>query len=178
MCKGGGQSHGRHATVTFLYPGNAAKVIRLCRSGIKSPQAQETSGKLYFVASGSHTTTSASAPGMMRPLRGYRLRILAALELVTATKRFSSIFPPTWNVANVSDQPGSGRMASSPGTCYPACGLSSEGHSCGPKANSAIGTVPIRGTGQSLRPCLPLHPSLSHAGDLCLRLSAWGKCTP
>lgn len=128
MSKGGRQSHGRHVTVTFFYPGNAAKGIRLCSSGIKSSRAQETSGKLYFVASGSHTTTSASAPGMIRPLRGYRLRILAALELVTATKRFSSIFPPTWKVANVSDQPGSGRVASSPGTCYPACGFSSEGH--------------------------------------------------
>lgn len=53
--------------------------------------------EMIFVKSGSHSTRSASEPTAMRPLRGYRLKILAAFVLVTATNWFSSILPVTWN---------------------------------------------------------------------------------
>lgn len=53
--------------------------------------------EIILVESGSHSTRSASEPTAMRPLRGYRLKILAALVLVTATNWFSSILPVTWN---------------------------------------------------------------------------------
>jgi len=46
-----------------------------------------------FTASGSHITRSLSEPTAIRPFRGYRLKIFAALVLVTATNWFSSIFP-------------------------------------------------------------------------------------
>lgn len=99
---------------------------------------------------------------MIRPLRGYRLRILAALELVTATKRFSSIFPPTWNVAEVPDQPGSEGVAP-PGTCYPSCGhLSQRGFICGLRGSSATCTVSrswLVGLGNLLAPFFPSHPA-------------------
>lgn len=52
--------------------------------------------EMIFVTSGSHRTRSASEPTAMRPLRGYKLKILAALVLVTATNWFSSIFPVTY----------------------------------------------------------------------------------
>lgn len=52
--------------------------------------------EMIFVTSGSHSTRSASEPTAIRPLRGYRLKILAALVLVTATNWFSSILPDTW----------------------------------------------------------------------------------
>lgn len=46
-----------------------------------------------FTLSGSQMTTSASEPTAIRPFLGYRLKILAALVLVTATNWFSSILP-------------------------------------------------------------------------------------
>lgn len=46
-----------------------------------------------FTASGSHITRSLSEPTAILPFRGYRLKIFAALVLVTATNWFSSIFP-------------------------------------------------------------------------------------
>lgn len=46
--------------------------------------------------SGSQITKSASEPTAIRPFRGYRLKILAAFVLVTATNWFSSILPVTW----------------------------------------------------------------------------------
>lgn len=48
---------------------------------------------MIFTASGSHITRSLSEPTAILPFRGYRLKILAALVLVTATNWFSSIFP-------------------------------------------------------------------------------------
>lgn len=51
-----------------------------------------------FTASGSQMTRSLSEPTDILPLRGYRLKILAAFVLVTATNWFSSIFPVAyWN---------------------------------------------------------------------------------
>lgn len=47
-------------------------------------------------ASASQMTRSLSEPTAIRPFRGYRFRILAALVLVTATNVFSSILPVTW----------------------------------------------------------------------------------
>ena len=52
--------------------------------------------EMILVTSGSQSTRSASEPTAMRPLRGYMLKILAALVLVTDTNWFSSIFPDTW----------------------------------------------------------------------------------
>lgn len=46
-----------------------------------------------FTASGSQMTRSPSEPTAILPFRGYRLKIFAALVLVTATNWFSSIFP-------------------------------------------------------------------------------------
>lgn len=46
-----------------------------------------------FTASGSQMTRSLSEPTAILPFRGYRLKIFAALVLVTATNWFSSIFP-------------------------------------------------------------------------------------
>ena len=46
-----------------------------------------------LTASGSQITRSLSEPTDILPLRGYRLKILAAFVLVTATNWFSSIFP-------------------------------------------------------------------------------------
>lgn len=51
--------------------------------------------EMILVISGSHNTRSASEPTAMWPLRGYRLKIFAALVLVTATNWFSSILPVT-----------------------------------------------------------------------------------
>lgn len=48
---------------------------------------------MVFTRSGSQMTTSASEPTATRPFLGYRLKILAALVLVTATNWFSSILP-------------------------------------------------------------------------------------
>lgn len=48
---------------------------------------------MVLILLGSQITMSASEPTAIRPLRGYRLKILAALVLVTATNWFSSIFP-------------------------------------------------------------------------------------
>lgn len=48
---------------------------------------------MVLVLSGSQMTMSASEPTAIRPLRGYRLKIFAALVDVTATNWFSSIFP-------------------------------------------------------------------------------------
>lgn len=42
---------------------------------------------------GSQTTMSASEPTAITPFRGYRLKILAAFVLVTATNRMGSIMP-------------------------------------------------------------------------------------
>lgn len=52
--------------------------------------------EMILVISGSHSTRSASEPTAMRPLRGNRLKILAAFVLVTATNWFSSILPVTF----------------------------------------------------------------------------------
>lgn len=66
------------------------------------PALPQTSGGLtdwwvfavtIFTASGSHMTRSPSEPTAILPFRGYRLKIFAALVLVTATNWFSSIFP-------------------------------------------------------------------------------------
>lgn len=46
-----------------------------------------------FTASGSQMTRSLSEPTAILPFRGYKLKIFAALVLVTATNWFSSIFP-------------------------------------------------------------------------------------
>lgn len=48
---------------------------------------------IVFTLSGSQITTSASDPTAIRPFLGYRLKILAALVLVTATNWLSSILP-------------------------------------------------------------------------------------
>ncbi len=48
---------------------------------------------MVLTLSGSQMTMSASDPTAIRPLRGYILKILAALVDVTATNWFSSIFP-------------------------------------------------------------------------------------
>ena len=48
---------------------------------------------MVLTLSGSQMTMSASDPTAIRPLRGYRLKIFAALVDVTATNWFSSIFP-------------------------------------------------------------------------------------
>lgn len=48
---------------------------------------------MIFTASGSQITRSLSEPTAILPFRGYRLKIFAALVLVTATNWFSSIFP-------------------------------------------------------------------------------------
>ena len=42
--------------------------------------------EMILVTSGSQSTRSASEPTATRPFRGYRLKSLAALVLVTATK--------------------------------------------------------------------------------------------
>lgn len=140
----------------------------------------EASSTFYFVASGSHTTTSASAPGMMRPLRGYRLRIFAALELVTATKRFSSIFPPTWNIAEVSSQPNPACASSPWSPLPPACGLW-VGQNNGAEKDNDVGTISDEPTwlGSVPSPCSLLTPSSSDNGEwaLCKRLSTWRKST-
>ncbi len=52
--------------------------------------------EMILVISGSHSTRSASDPTAMRPLRGNRLKTLAAFVLVTATNWFSSILPVTF----------------------------------------------------------------------------------
>lgn len=51
---------------------------------------------MVLTLSGSQMTMSASEPTAIRPLRGYRLKILAALVEVTATNWFSSILPMAW----------------------------------------------------------------------------------
>lgn len=48
---------------------------------------------MVFTLSGSQMTTSASEPTATRPFLGYKLKILAALVLVTATNWVSSILP-------------------------------------------------------------------------------------
>ncbi|TNN38596.1 hypothetical protein EYF80_051229 [Liparis tanakae] len=51
----------------------------------------------------------------MRPLRGYRLKILAALVLVTPTNWFSSILPVTWREAKIETVAGEGGARAAPG---------------------------------------------------------------
>lgn len=51
--------------------------------------------EIVLTLSGSQITKSASEPTAIRPFRGYRLKILAAFVLVTATNWFSSILPVT-----------------------------------------------------------------------------------
>lgn len=55
---------------------------------------------IVLTLSGSQMTMSASEPTAIRPLRGYRLKILAAFVDVTATNWFSSIFPMALETEN------------------------------------------------------------------------------
>ena len=56
-----------------------------------------------LTASGPQITRSLSEPTDILPLRGYRLKILAAFVLVTATNWFSSIFPVATALSQMTD---------------------------------------------------------------------------
>ena len=60
-------------------------------------------GRDVLTASGSQITRSLSEPTDVLPLRGHRLKILAAFVLVTATNWFSSIFPVATALSQMTD---------------------------------------------------------------------------
>lgn len=100
---GGGKAHKNNANSGCNTGRHEASLVLRCECYQMCVFMSEDRTELWllaemiFVMSGSHSTRSASEPTAIRPLRGYRLKILAALVLVTATNWFSSILPVTWD---------------------------------------------------------------------------------
>lgn len=68
-------------------------LIKLASKMLKSTAWTWVSAEMVRFLLGSQTIMSASEPTAMTPFRGYKLKILAAFVLVTATNRVGSIIP-------------------------------------------------------------------------------------